>query len=502
MVAFMKAILFLLGIGFVLPLTTLNQTAIAQTARARSSEVALDWLLDEGLFEMTPDDLETTAGAWFFVWQDRERRRARFNPDDFSFKLKESDVGEVLIKFKDGKVAGVTVSVMNKGDEMAVITRGTFNEAVKTVKGLLSEASGVKEEPRRKEELLSAQSEGAVWRCKKALYIGEWLFLPEKLEEIDGYIWTTMEHGEFVRIRIMPPQVQLGVQLNRIRTTVSRPLLAAKVKREGKSKAVIEGLPMVDQGSKGYCAVASLERVLRHYGADVDMHDLANAAETYGGTNPEKMKTAIQRMSQRLGLRVREITFMKQKQYEILFKNYNVVARQAGKDVVSLSELRSSGYDDWSKVDPETLRKFRCKGSDFTAFKQALVDNVNKGVPILWALQLGIYWEDKIDESYEANRYAVNKGGSAGDGEKDEDVNEMRKKMEEERKEEMEDLRRKGKRPPLYMMGGHMRVIIGYDGAESRIYYTDSWGPGHEMKSMSLEEAWACTLALWALEPS
>jgi len=121
---------------------------------------------------------------------------------------------------------------------------------------------------------------------------------------------------------------------------------------------------------------------------------------------------------------------------------------------------------------------------------------------MLWALQLGIYWEDKIDESYEANRYAVNKGRSAGDGEKDEDVNEMRKKMEEERKAEMEELRRKGKRPPLYMMGGHMRVIIGYDGAESRIYYTDSWGPGHEMKSMSLEEAWACTLALWALEPS
>jgi hypothetical protein len=74
--------------------------------------------------------------------------------------------------------------------------------------------------------------------------------------------------------------------------------------------------------------------------------------------------------------------------------------------------------------------------------------------------------------------------------------------MEEERKKEMEELRSKGKRPPEYMLGGHMRVIVGYDGANSRIYYTDSWGPGHEMKSMSLEEAWACTLALWALEPS
>ena len=48
--AFMKVILFLLGIGAVLPLVTLNQTAVAQQARARVSEVALDWLLDEGLF--------------------------------------------------------------------------------------------------------------------------------------------------------------------------------------------------------------------------------------------------------------------------------------------------------------------------------------------------------------------------------------------------------------------------------------------------------------------
>ena len=154
----MKAFLFLLGIGAVLPLIPLNQTAIAQEASARSSAVGLDWLLDEGLFAMTPDDLEKKAGSRFFVWQDKERTRARFNPDDFKFQLKGSDVGEVLIKFKDGKMAAVTVSVMNKGDEEEIITRGAFNEAVKTVKGVLSEASGVKEEPRRKEELLSAQS--------------------------------------------------------------------------------------------------------------------------------------------------------------------------------------------------------------------------------------------------------------------------------------------------------------------------------------------------------
>lgn len=494
----MKLLSLLLCAGFVLPAAAPHATA--QTIRIGGSsdkkDVSLDWLVDDDIFAMTPDDLEKKAGARHFVWQDKERTRARFNPDKYDFQLKGDDVGEVLVNFKDGKVASAAISVMNKGDEDDIISQGDFNTAVKKVRDTLGGASGVKEEARRKEELLSANSDGAVWRGKKALYIGEWLFLKEKREEVDGWIWTIKAHGEFVRIRIMPPQVQLGVQLSRIRTTVSRPVLASRVKREGNTKAIIEGIPMVDQGSKGYCAVASFERVLRHYGADVDMHDLANAAETYGGTNPQKMKTAIQRMAQRLSLRTREIVFLKQKQYEILFKNYNIAARKEGTDTVDMDDLKN-GYIDWKQVDPATLRKFRAAGPEFLAFKKAVADNINKGIPIMWALQLGMFWEDKIEESYEANRYAVNKDKGGDDDEDD-----ISRKFAEDRKKEIEEMRSKGKRPPAYMMGGHMRLIVGYDGRYGRVYYTDSWGPGHELKSMPIDEAWAVTLALWALEPN
>jgi len=499
----MKTLSLLLCAGLLLP--ALLPPAEAQTIRIIGGEkpdhkdVRLDWLLDEeNLFAMSPDDFEKKAGSRHFVWQDKERTRARFNPDKYDCQLKSLEVGEVLVNFSGGKLASVAISVLNKGDEEEIISRGTFNTAVSDVKALLGAASGVKEEPRRKEELLSTRSAGAVWRGKKALYIGEWLFLEEKLEEMDGWMWTIKAHGEFVRIRLMPPQVQLGVQLSRIKTTVSRPVLATKVKREGNTKAVIEGIPMVDQGSKGYCAVASFERVLRHYGADVDMHDLANAAETYGGTNPEKMKTAIQRMAQRLNLRTREIIFLKQKQYEILFKNYNAAARKEGKDEVDMNDLKEYGYIDWKNVDPETLQKFRAASPEYARFRQEVVASINKGIPVMWALQLGMFWEDRIDESYEANRFAVNKEK----GEDDEEDNEMSRKFEEDRKKELEELRKKGARPPAYMVGGHMRLIVGYDAKYGLIYYTDSWGPGHEMKSMPIEQAWATTLALWALEPN
>jgi hypothetical protein len=38
--------------------------------------------------------------------------------------------------------------------------------------------------------------------------------------------------------------------------------------------------------------------------------------------------------------------------------------------------------------------------------------------------------------------------------------------------------------------GGHLRLIIGYNTAKGELLYTDSWGPGHDLKRMSLEDAW------------
>src|SRR6185503_6016107 len=101
----MKAILFLFCAGLLL--SPLSAPVDAQTIRIRLGkqelkEVVLDWALDtENLWAMTPDEFEKTAGKRNFVWQDKERTRARFNPDKFKFKMKGTDVGEVLVNFRD-----------------------------------------------------------------------------------------------------------------------------------------------------------------------------------------------------------------------------------------------------------------------------------------------------------------------------------------------------------------------------------------------------------------
>jgi hypothetical protein len=50
------------------------------------------------------------------------------------------------------------------------------------------------------------------------------------------------------------------------------------VKRDPVSGDVWLGdVPMVDQGQKGYCVVASAERVMRYYGSKVDENELARS---------------------------------------------------------------------------------------------------------------------------------------------------------------------------------------------------------------------------------
>jgi len=57
--------------------------------------------------------------------------------------------------------------------------------------------------------------------------------------------------------------------------------------------------------------------------------------------------------------------------------------------------------------------------------------------------------------------------------------------------------------PPLKMQtsGGHMRMIIGYNDRANRLIFSDSWGAGHEFKSMDASEAYRATHGLFSMKP-
>ena len=66
------------------------------------------------------------------------------------------------------------------------------------------------------------------------------------------------------------------------------------------------------------------------------------------------------------------------------------------------------------------------------------------------------------------------------------------------------ELGRKPEEPKInpQASGGHMRMIIGHNKDENRIIFTDSWGAGHEFKTMDADDAYEVTRGLFLLKPT
>ena len=204
----------------------------------------------------------------------------------------------------------------------------------------------------------------------------------------------------------------------------------AHVKKDAATGDVwIGDVPMVDQGQKGYCVVASTERVMRYYGGTVDENELAQIANTStaGGTSTDAMLEAMKKLSARLKIRVRDV----QKGDSIrdilkLIADYNRAAKKAG-----VSEIPDQGRtidigEVYRSMKGDVLKDVRTKNkSELSRFQREVQAHIDQGVPLLWTVMLGFFKEP-------------------------------------------------GVAPQTF--GGHMRLIIGYNTAKEEILYSDSWG--------------------------
>lgn len=88
---------------------------------------------------------------------------------------------------------------------------------------------------------------------------------------------------EYATVRIIPLDAPDFEGKTRISDEDLRARLASRVERRPNGDVVLEDLPMVDQGPKGYCVPATWERAMRYMGIPIDMYMLAMAADTYAG---------------------------------------------------------------------------------------------------------------------------------------------------------------------------------------------------------------------------
>lgn len=384
---------------------------------------ALDGLLAfPQSWEMTPDQLEKEFGGKkgkTLRWLTSDRSRAKFSRHlyanaeiDLTLFDGGMPVEEAIVDFADGKLNLITLSIFNRGDG-GEIAKEEFERRFKLCGTAVSKGLAAKPTVSKADKQQGLLAEGYRWSAPTGTAL---------LEYNEGAL--AGGPTEFLRLRVARKGATGGLAASMLATrggaAVRLSDLPRNVKKDDKGNVTVGGLPMVDQGNKGYCVVASVQRLFEYYGIGADMHQIAEVSQA----DPEK-GTSTMSMAQELD----KIDY----RFKTRLKILGMTAERGGLVQVE--------------------RDFKVgKPIDETSFLKMVRTHVNDGLPLLWSLQLGEF-------------------------------------------PEVPDLKPQ-------MAGGHMRIITGYNDADQTVLFSDSWGAGHEQKTMKMGDAYKATNGLFVLQPT
>jgi hypothetical protein len=405
-----------------------------------------DLLGEGGLWQQSADDFMKGEAGRNFRWLSTTTRDAARCPPGTPLTCFDLKVWEAVVRFEADAPKRLEVSVYNRGDA-GDIAEEAFLSQVSAMRAALDAHAGAKGADLPDQRVAGkAKLERAIW-----------------VKDADQFVLTWSSTGrrndfraEYIQLEATPydakadPRKARGSAVTQARADMLTPEeLKAKVTRKEDGAVYIADVPMVDQGQKGYCAVATAERILRHYGTDVDQHVIAQLANSSAGmgTDPVQMMDMLKKAGVKFGVKVKILYGMEWRKLVGEFRDYSKFAKRAGKREVSIPRSGVIMIDAlYAQLDPETYRQYRTEKlkRDYETFQRDIRKYVDLGVPLAWSVQLGLFPEPGLPQ--------------AG--------------------------------------GGHMRLIIGYDTANSQIVYTDSWGARHEYKTMPMDQAWTITCSL------
>lgn len=398
-------------------------------------------------FSMTNSQFEKEwLNKYALQWTDKFKRSARGTSQ---IKYDELISKESIFKFRSNKFESVKLMIYNQGDE-GFISKTKFNTRIRKTVETMTKLIGKK--PTFK------PNAGASGRN---IYF--WVNMPY-LYRIE-YSSSMVKENKFSKIEFKPEYVRLiisqgspkinAVNIDKVGNNILTQLeLKELITKKDDGSVLLEGIPMVDQGQKGYCACATTARILNYYGRDIDQHDIAKMAISSGdqGTDPDLLKKAIARIASKLRLNLKIVAkcyISSNKEYERL---WDKIIRECKKKDLTVKKVRTfygMSYQVDKKDLSEVFKSMSAKDSRYKTFFKAVKTSIDRGKPLAWALMLGITKEPDIPQA----------------------------------------------------SGGHMRLIIGYNESTNEIYYSDSWGKGHEIKKMKAYNAFFPSMAVWEISP-
>lgn len=353
-------------------------------------------------------------------------------------------------QFGADQLKELTISFYNRGDA-GELSKDQFQALLRKCVDALTTFTKTQPTVRGKDAASAVKAEGLLWQTAQTKFVLEYSFTREvKTRNIPF-------RAEFVRLEITPQEKPQSFMESALSSTSTQAAAKfdgrAHVKHDAATGDVLlDGVPMVDQGPKGYCVVASAERVMRYYGVRADENELAQIANTSAteGTSTRAMFESLKKLANRLRVKVRSIERLDVPEILALINNYNMIARRNKQPLIDTSSRLLDVTAIYQAMKPDLLREVRTKNkSDSSRFMREVQARIDTGVPLLWSVMLGIVKEEKAPQAF----------------------------------------------------GGHMRLIIGYNAKTDEILYSDSWGFGHELKRMALADAWTITTGLDAIEP-
>lgn len=369
----------------------------------------------------------------------------RYAPiDETSFRLAsrgrvcigELKPNEIVMTWKENLLDSLLIMVYNKGDDGA-IEKDSYEAKLASTIAALDAAVGQKGKPRKISKKESAVDVKA-WEW-------EW---PGGAMRLEGSSTGKRRQftAEFIRLTIGPDEE--SIERGGANDAANRSDLKGHVKKEN-GDVWIEGIPMVDQGQKGYCLPAAVSRVFAYYGMDgVDQHALAALCGSSGedGTSSSAMLRALKNIGSKFHVRIIELDSIESAYSWI--NDYDKAAKKMKK-----APLHSSVYmGAWEVANADVLRSVRAgKPAQVEKWMKPIRKSIALGMPVLWSVTLGVFPEEVgLPQS----------------------------------------------------RGGHMRLIIGYNDEKKTIFFTDTWGAGHEKKEMPAADACAMTMQRYLLKPS
>lgn len=436
-------------------LSLLTGTALCQQDQVPSRP--LDALLaGDSTWSMSAAQFEETFQPTRFEWLSERKDQARFFGPGLGLWEGSIPVSEAIVEFSaEGMPTKLTFSIYNRGDaETLIASREQFESRVNSLRDVISKRVAVAPTERGKDKSSAVAAEGFVWMKPPNAYLLEYSYQREvKTRDIPF-------RAEFIRLRV----ANVGAGGRAAATVAStsgavapvgRSSLVSQVKREANGDVLIPTVPMVDQGPKGYCAVATAERVFKYYGIPVDQHEMAQVADTSqgGGTSPDKMLAALNKLEARMGVSVRVIEDWEYKKFMDKVADYNKEAKRAKKPEINARPRDGVIYIDEiiGQMDGEVLRTARTERdrAGFGKFQRTIAGLIDQGIPVMWSVSLGLLPEPEVPQA----------------------------------------------------SGGHMRLIIGYNAKTGEALYSDSWGAEHALKRMPLANAYAITNGLYYMQP-